>query len=285
MSQQVLANNYSSDVEAKKYYLWDAEEDAAEIAAWENAIANMVTETDEPVESFFIEKQMRILVDALLSSWQPSPSENAPDEPRPFIAACNVGVFTDPRQPVIVPDMFLSLDVEQLAESNSKESHSYCYWVYNKPLDAVVEIISDKRGDELNNKMGRYGRMNVRYYVTFDPREIYGDPIIRVYERTVGANYKLREDWVLPEIDLSVGLWRGSYQGLNEPFLRWFDRFGNLILTGAELAESEREKAQIEREKAQIERDNTRAERERADAAENELAKLRAELEALRRGE
>ena len=48
--------------------LWDEIEDAADIARWKTAVENMITDTEERVGSFYIEKQMRILVDALLSS-------------------------------------------------------------------------------------------------------------------------------------------------------------------------------------------------------------------------
>lgn len=242
---------------------------------WENAVANMITEDGEPLESFFVEKQMRILVDALLNSWQPAPFEDALDEPRPFIAAANVGIFTTPFQPAIVPDMFLSLDVEQQPENNSKESHSYCFWVHEKPPEVVVEIIFDKRGGELNEKMNRYGRMNIRYYVTFDPRGVYDVPLVRVYERTIGWRYRLRDDLALPDIGLTLELWRGEYQGMDEEFLRWCDGNGNLILTGTERAAAEMQRANAETQRA-----NAEAEARRL--AEAEIEKLRAELARLR---
>lgn len=250
MSQQVAAENLM---------LWDPEEDAEAILKWKTAVENMITEMEEPLESFFIEKQMRILVDALLSSWQPEPFPEAPIEERPFIAAANVGIFKSPYEPSIVPDMFLSFDVEQTADYDSKESHSYCLWVHGKEPEAVVEIISDKRGREFGEKMNRYGRMNVQYYVTFDPREIYDAPFVRVYERTIGWRYRLREDLMLPNVGLSLKLWSGEYQGMNEEWLRWHDANGNLILTGAERADAEaaarqEAEAEIERLKAELNR-------------------------------
>lgn len=260
--------------------------------AWETAVNNMITEDDEPVESFFVERQMRLLVDQLLSSWQPVPFTDAPNEARSFIAAANVGIFTSPYQPAIVPDMFLSLDVEQDAESNSKESHSYCLWVHEKAPEVVVEIISDKRGGELDAKMNRYGRMNVDYYVTFDPRGVYEQPFIRVYERTIGWRYRLCQDLMLPNIGLSLSLWRGEYQGMNEEWLRWLDANENLILTGAERANAETLRANTETTRANREtvRANTEAERAKTEAeranteaaarrlAEAEVEHLKAEL-------
>ena len=262
---------------------------AEEFPGWEEAVKNMVTEDHEPVESFFVEKQMRILVDALLSSWQPQPFEDAPEEPRPFIAACNVGIFTTPYQPAVVPDMFLSLDVKQEAEDNSKESHSYCLWIHEKPPEVVVEIISDKRGDEFGAKMNRYGRMGVRYYVTFDPRGVYDEPFVRVYERSIGWRYRLREDLTLPEMGLSLTLWRGEYQGMNEEFLRWCDLQGNLILTGKELAQAEMQRANTEMQRANAEAQRANAEAQRANAeaqrANAAMQRAGAEAEARRQAE
>jgi hypothetical protein len=203
---------------------------------WKTAVANMVTEDDEPVDNQFTEKQMRLLVETLYASWQPQPFDDAPEEPRPFIAAANVGVFTSPLQPPVVPDMFLSLDVTAGSDYSEKENRSYCIWVHEKAPDAVVEIISDKRGEEFGAKMNRYGRMNVRYYVTFDPFEVYDAPFVRVYERSIGWRYRLREDLTLAAVGLSLQLWRGRYENAEADWLRWCDLDGNIIPTGGERA-------------------------------------------------
>lgn len=152
---------------------------------WETAVQNMVTDDDEPVDSKLVAKQERLLVEPLYSSWQPEPFEEEPNVIRKFYADSNVGIFTSPYHPAIVPDMFLSLDVETKGNLEEKENRSYCIWVHEKPPEAVLEIISDKRGGEFDEKMRRYGRMGVRYYVTFDPFQIYDAPYLRVYERAI----------------------------------------------------------------------------------------------------
>jgi hypothetical protein len=48
-----------------------------------------------------------------------------------------------------------------------------------------------------------------------------------------------------------VTLWRGSYQGCGDTWLRWCDRDGAVILTGEERAEAERARAEAERERAE----------------------------------
>jgi len=219
---------------------------------WETAVANMITEDDEPVDNRFTEKQMRLLVEPLYSSWQPAPFDDAPDEPRPFIAAANVGVFTSPYN-VIVPDVFLSLDVSDAGDLAEKENRSYCIWIHEKQPEVALEIISDKRGGEYDEKMRRYGKMGVRYYVVFDPFEIYDVPRLRVYERAIAWRYRLRGDLLLPEIGLSLQMWRGRFENAEENWLRWHDAEGNLILTGKERAAKETERAAIETERADAE--------------------------------
>ncbi len=68
--------------------------------------SHLITEDDSPVDNLFSEKQQRLLTRSLYSSW-PGPGEG-----RPFLAAANVAVYFAVRQPAIVPDVFLSLDVE-----------------------------------------------------------------------------------------------------------------------------------------------------------------------------
>ena len=56
-------------------------------------MSQIITEDDEPVDNMFSEKQQRLLVEPLYSSWNPG---------RPFIAAANVGVFNAETGAVIV---------------------------------------------------------------------------------------------------------------------------------------------------------------------------------------
>lgn len=228
---------------------------------WTTAVQNMITEDDEPLVNSFVEKQMRLLVSSLYASWQLAPFEDAPNEKRSFWAAANVGVFASPFFPPIVPDVFLSLDVSAPeGDFNEKENRSYCLWKHEgKAPDVVVELISDKRGGEFDEKMESYGRMKVDYYITFDPLERREEPFLRVYERSFAWRYRLRDDLSLPNIGLNLVLWQGEYEGMNATWLRWRDVSGNLILTGTERADVEAEarrraEAEIEQLKAELAR-------------------------------
>ncbi|MFM6814784.1 MAG: hypothetical protein ACKPKB_01025, partial [Dolichospermum sp.] len=49
-------------------------------------------------------------------------------------------------------------------------------------------------------------------------------------------------------IELGLGMWEGSYKNVNMPWLRWYDKNGNWVLTPAEF---ERKRADQERQKTE----------------------------------
>ena len=61
---------------------------------------------------------------------------------RPFVALANVGLFHTYKQPPLVPDVMLSLDVCRPKEVrlSQKEYNTYFVWVLGKVPDVVVEI-------------------------------------------------------------------------------------------------------------------------------------------------
>lgn len=74
----------------------------------------MITEDDEPVESFYQDIEQRILlVDALNTSWP---------EGAPFISAVDVAIFATTKEPGIVPDVMLSTGVSYPADISGKKS-------------------------------------------------------------------------------------------------------------------------------------------------------------------
>jgi Uma2 family endonuclease len=208
-------------------------------------------------------KNQRLLVEPLYSS-QPIK--------QPFLADANVGVFYAPNRPAIVPDMFLSLNVEIAADWWAKEHRSYFIWEFGKPPDVVVEIVSNKAGQETGTKLRDYAQMNVPYYVVYDPQLLIQKKVLQVYELSQGE-YRLRSDNRLPDVGLSLTLWNGVFEGKRDRWLRWCDRNGNLIPTGAERALQEHKRAEQERKRA--EQEHKRAEQERL-RAERLAAQLRA---------
>lgn len=204
-------------------------------------ISHIITEDDTPVDNIFSEKQQRLLAESLNTCWKPG---------RPFVAASNVGIFYAINQPPIVPDMFLSLDVQLADDMWKKRNRSYFVWEFGKPPEVVVEVVSNSKGGETSNKMKLYEHIRVLYYVIFDPQRLIQKEELRVYEFTAkGYIPKIRGE--LTEIGLSVKLWEGVFEGKNQIWLRWYDSRGNLIPTGAERAEQEYRRAEQERRRAE----------------------------------
>ena len=149
-----------------------------------------VTEDDAPVDNFFSEKQQRLLTEPLYSA------RTAERLGRPLLAAANVGVFYGEGQPAIVPDALVSLDVALAADLWPKANRSYFIWRFGKPPDAVVEIVSNREGGELERKRERYARLGVAYYVVFDPQRMLGEEILQCYELRGRTYAPCAENWL-----------------------------------------------------------------------------------------
>ena len=119
-------------------------------------VSHLITEDDEPVDNPFSEKQQRLLVDCLHSSWTEEMREGAP-----FVAFANVGLFFVPKNPGLVPDVQVSLNVKLPKDLWEKKNRSYMTWVYGKPPDVVIEIVSNTKGGETEKKFRTYGEQGV----------------------------------------------------------------------------------------------------------------------------
>ena len=121
------------------------------------------------MDNMFSEKQQRLLTEPLYSSW---------DAGRPFLATANVGLFYAVRQPPLVPDVLLSLDVEVPGDWLAKEHRSYFVWEFGKAPEAVVEIVSNTEGGETTDKMLKYAQIGIVYYAIYDPAgEVQSEPL------------------------------------------------------------------------------------------------------------
>ena len=228
-------------------------------------IESLVTEDDTPVDNMPSEKQQRLLTEPLYSSWA------GPGGGRPFLAAANVGVFAEARNPAIVPDVFLSLDVQVADNWWDKRHRSYFVWEFGKPPDLVVEIVSNREGNEVGSKRLRYARMGVGYYVIYDPFHRVMREDVRVYRLRDGG-YERQESPRFAELRLGMRLWEGEFEGVWwSGWLRWTDEHDVLIPMGKERAEhaerlmvEERRRAEQERRRAEQERQRAEQERQRA---------------------
>ena len=233
--------------------------------------SHLITEDDEPVDNILSEKQMRLLTEPLYTSWKPG---------RPFLAAANVGVFAALNRPPVVPDVFVSLDVTVGSDWWAQENRSYFLWEHGKAPDVVVEIVSNKKGGELDRKWKEYCRIGVPHYVVYDPACQIQDGELAYYQLQGGV-YQKSEPIAFSGLDLRLCMWSGTFEGTGDRWLRWADGDGNVLLTGAELAEEERQRADQEAQRANHEAQRANHEAQRANHEAQRAEALAGKLRAM----
>jgi Putative restriction endonuclease len=189
----------------------------------------LVISDGKPLDSFYQSALLRLLVNALYASW------TGPGDDRPWLAVSDVGLFSSPKLPPIVPDVMLSLDVSRGTDLSIKENYSYFAWVLGKLPDLVIENVSNKEGNEDTAKLKEYSRLRIPYYVIHDPMRKLSPEKVRVFALN-GAKYVQREKAVFPELNLGLRLWNGAFEGIEDEWLRWTDLEGNILPCGSERA-------------------------------------------------
>ncbi|MGI8504614.1 MAG: Uma2 family endonuclease [Hassallia sp.] len=219
MIEQLLINN-------DDYYVPDANQ--------------LVTEDDKPMDNFASEKQQRLSVSSLYSSRQN----------QTFLAAANVGIYHTDGEPPIVPDIFLSLDVQVPQNWWEKQNRCYMVWRFGKPPEVAIEIVSNKEGGELGKKLEIYEHMRVSYYIVYDPTQQLGQRL-RIYELRGRRYFETTETW-LEQVDLGLTLWEGEFEGRQDIWLRWCYKDGNILLTGDERASQAEQRASQAEQRSQL---------------------------------
>jgi hypothetical protein len=233
-------------------------------------IRHLVIEDDTPVDNFQSAQQQRLLVEPLYS---------AKALPLPFLAAANVGLFYKLKGEPIAPDAFLSLGVQCAEDFSERRNRSYFVWEFGKVPEVCIEIVSNVEGDELmlskkSQQKGKtvckkdiYAQIGVPYYVVFDPlRQIQGKSemngaLLRVWsishightELTSSQGIAIAGEFVCLEgIGLGLTLWEGQFEEeVTRLWLRWCDRDGQVILTGAEGQDMAQQRADAEHQRAE----------------------------------
>ena len=221
----------------------------------------LVTEDETPVDSVYAAWQHLLLTVPLLESW-PGPGEGCPRW-----VTTDVGLFYSPDEPAYSPDVMICLGVPlPRGDSSRKENRSYFIWKYKKSPEALVEVVSNTVGGELTTKLDGYARIGVDYYVVWDPTQYLGEQTLHCFLRK-RKKYVPCEPW-FPKLELGVKTWDGVYAGMKDVYLRWCDRQGKFIPTGAEQAEQircrgDRQKRRARQQKQRAEQEKQRAEQEK----------------------
>jgi Uma2 family endonuclease len=163
----------------------------------------------------------------------------------------DMGIYTHPEQPPIVPDGFLSLNVDRFYDEELRLS--YLLWEEEIPPILVLEVVSTKPGGEYTHKLDDYARMGVLYYVIYNPKRRRKAKL--EIHKLVNGKYELQTAnplW-MPEIGLGIGSERANYGALEREWLYWYDDNNNRYPTPPEQIEIERQRASLERDRANLE--------------------------------
>ncbi|XPM56659.1 MAG: Uma2 family endonuclease [Leptolyngbya sp. IPPAS B-1204] len=120
----------------------------------------------------------------------------------------------------------------------------------------MIEFVSGDGSEERDrtppaqgtNRVGKFWvyeqAIRVPYYAIYEAEnaqvEVY-HLLDNTYQRMM-PNSEGR--YPIPPMGVELGIWQGRYQNIELPWLRWWDRQGNLLLTGDERAEIEKQKRQ-----------------------------------------
>ncbi|MFN6513881.1 MAG: Uma2 family endonuclease [Nostoc sp. CreGUA01] len=184
-----------------------------------------------------------------------------------------------PERGAEAPDWFYVPNVPPTL--NGQLRRSYVFWQELIAPMIVLEFVSGD-GEEERDKTPYKGKFWIYeniirppYYGIYEVKKAS----VEVYQLVANHYEKMlpntRGHYPIAPMGVELGIWQGNFILNKEiPWLRWWDEQGNLLLTGDERAEAERQRAETERQRAETERQRAEAEHQRA-----ETERQRAETE------
>jgi Uma2 family endonuclease len=162
-------------------------------------------------------------------------------------------LYEQVRQPVLIPDGFLSVGVQR--RKGDRGRLSYVLWEENNiPPVWALEIVSKTVGGEYDQKLTKYAQLGVLYYVIYNPdywRRDKHDPF-EVYRLVEGEYIRQPGEPVwMPEVGLGIGRAIGTYEGWTREWLYWYDQQGKRLLTPEESLEQAKRELDQQRQQVQ----------------------------------
>ncbi|MBW4643795.1 MAG: Uma2 family endonuclease [Goleter apudmare HA4340-LM2] len=202
-----------------------------------------------------------------------------------IFTATDLNLYYDVRHPLWYkrPDWFAVMGVSRLYEQQDLRL-SYVVWQEGVDPFVVVELLSpgtekEDLGDTLRNvnqpptKWQVYEQiLRVPYYIVFDRYTNQLRAFQLIADRYGEIDLDTSKIW-MPSLQLGLGLWQGSYQGIERLWLRCYDHTGQWLPTLRELQQQER--ARTEQAQLQLKQTQLQLQQERA-RAEKLAAQLRA---------
>ncbi|MGF1491725.1 MAG: Uma2 family endonuclease [Microcoleaceae cyanobacterium] len=185
-------------------------------------MSNLTPHASEPS---FHQLQCRYLSD----TFQP------PDDSLPELLFTNITkLYFDPKQPEAYkqPDWFVVLGVKPLPLGHWW--HSFLPWQESVNPLLVVELLdSETYSEDLGKTVPGSGHtptkwdvyeriLKIPYYIVFEGETSRLDVFQLTGEEYKNSVIQDQRIWI-PELELGLGLWQGSYQEINRTWLRWYN--------------------------------------------------------------
>lgn len=172
-----------------------------------------------------------------------SPPDYSPEQ---VFVATDLNLYYDSRHTLWYkrPDWFAAVGVSRLYEEKDLRL-SYVIWQEGVAPFVVVELLSpgtekEDLGQTLREvnqpptKWEVYERiLRVPYYIVFDRYTDKLQAYQLIADRYSSIDVSTPQIW-MPTLQLGLGLWQGTYQGIERLWLRWYDAQGNWLPTPLE---------------------------------------------------
>ncbi len=184
--------------------------------------------------------------------------------PERVLVASDLNLYYDSRNPLWYkrPDWFAAVGVSRLYEAREMRL-SYVVWQEGVNPFVMVELLSpgtekEDLGQSVRDvvkppsKWEVYERiLRIPYYVIYSryTNELHIFELRGTQYQELTLNEK--RFW-FSELELGLGLWQGSYQGVDGLWMRWYDATNNWIPTPTELAVQLRDRAEVERQQREL---------------------------------
>ncbi len=160
-----------------------------------------------------------------------------------------------PERGAEAPDWFYVPNVPPLL--NGQFRRSYVLWKeFVAPL-IVLEFVSgdgseerdDTPPDQEGAKAGKFWvyeqAIRVPFYGIYEVKKAS----VEMYRLVDGCYQRMpaneRSHYSIPQMGVELGIWQGEYETKQAPWLRWWDSQGNLLLTGREEAQQQRQRTEL----------------------------------------
>jgi Uma2 family endonuclease len=224
---------------------------------WLPSAEDLPDSDDKPVDSELQEHLPTLLKSILLFLWK---------DRHDWFCGVDLGIYYDPDQPAIVPDLFISLGADRVKDPYLRPS--YVLWEEKGIIPQfVLEVVSKTYRREYTTKKDLYQNLGVLYYGVYNNQR-KRKPRFELYKLINGTYVPVIGNPIwMPELGLGIGKDNGHHRGIDREWLFWYNEAGERYLTPEERAEQAED---------QLHNANTAAQK-----AEQKTAQLIAQLRAL----